>query len=321
MSKKLPPLNSLKLFEAAGRLLNFKLAAEETHVTPSAVSHSIRTLEDWLGTELFHRTRTGLSLTKAGADYLPSVQDALAKLARATAKVPGRVPRGELKISVAPTFASRWLMPRLHRFTQTMPDTLVTIDTSQEVMATPSDEIDLAIRMATASRPGASWLKLTDVNLVPVCTPEFLQQLPTRNGAFDLRNVPFIRVTTTSEDWDAWFQMRGTSPLSSKGDLRVDTIELAIQAALRGLGIMLGRKPLIDTELSSGRLVELLGPPIMGKISYWLVGSELTMERPEAKYFRRWLLDELEDAGRTTGSLSYPVALGRRPPERTQPAG
>lgn len=296
MAGKLPPLNSLRLFEAAGRHLNFKLAAEEHHVTPSAVSHGIRTLEDWLGTELFHRTRVGLVLTEAGAQYLPSVREALSGLASATARVPGRTATGELAISVAPTFATRWLIPRLHRFTEIAPDVVVTIDTAQNSVDLPSDQIDLAIRMSTEPRPGATWLELTQISLVPVCTPEYREKVSNKNGQIDLTDIPLIRVTAGSEDWDTWFDMTGMQPPRSKGDIKVDTIELAIQAALRGLGITLGRRPLVDDDLESGRLVELMGPPRQSRISYWLVGTDLTLERRETKQFRRWLLEELKNA-------------------------
>lgn len=296
MTGKLPPLNTLRLFEAAGRHLNFKLAAEEHHVTPSAVSHGIRTLEDWLGTELFHRTRAGLVLTRAGAQYLPSVRDALTGLAHATARIPGRTASGELSISVAPTFATRWLIPRLHRFAEISPDVVVSIDTAPHRIDLPSDQVDLAIRMAPEACPGATWLELTRISLIPVCTPDFLTKITGTGGKIDLTDVPLIRVTAGSEDWETWFEMAGLEAPRSKGDIKVDTIELAIQAALRGLGVTLGRRPLVDAELENGNLVQLMGSPRQSRISYWLVGTDLTLERPETKQFRRWLIQELAGA-------------------------
>jgi DNA-binding transcriptional LysR family regulator len=293
MLGKLPPLNTLRLFEAAGRHLNFKLAAEEHHVTPSAVSHGIRTLEDWLGTELFLRTRTGLILTEAGAAYLPSVRQALRGLAQATARVPGRTARGELSISVAPTFASRWLLPRLHRFTEKSPDVIVTIGTAMNQVDLPSNHADLAIRMSSTPRPGMAWLELAKIGLVPVCAPAMRRNVLVRNHAVDLTEFPLIHVTTASEDWDAWFEMAGICARNTKGDLKVDTIELALQAALQGLGVALGRTPLVNDELASGRLIEAAGPPRQSRTAYWLVGTELTFDRPEANLFRRWLIEEL----------------------------
>lgn len=294
MAIRLPPLNTLRLFEAAGRLLNFKEAAEELHITPSAVSHGIRTLEDWLGTELFRRTRQGLVLTEAGEAYLPAVRETLTGLASATERVPGRKPSGKLAISIAPSFAFRWLVPRLHRFTEGFPDIVVTIDTAKEQVIFPSDTVDLAIRLAPEARTGDVWVELVKTSMIPVYAPGLLARLTDDDGRTDLGKMPLIHVTTVSEDWDAWGRMAGIVLPASKGDVKFDTVEMAMQAAQRGIGVALGRVPLISDDLAQGNLVTLLGPPRPSALSYWLVGSELTFDRPEAKLFRRWLMSELD---------------------------
>src|SRR5688572_17419887 len=121
MAFRLPPLNALRLFEAASRHLSFRLAAEELHVTPSAISHGVQVLEDWFGVPLFERETSGVKLTDAGAAYAPAVRQALEDLARATQELPGRKPSGALSVSVAPMFASKWLLPHLEKFTRKHP--------------------------------------------------------------------------------------------------------------------------------------------------------------------------------------------------------
>jgi DNA-binding transcriptional LysR family regulator len=291
MAKRLPPLNTLRLFEAAGRHLSFKLAAEELNLTPSGVSHGIQTLESWLGTPLFVRGVRGLTLTSAGEAYLPEVARVLDLLSAATEVVPGRRPSGRLTVSVAPTFASRWLLPRLPGFTAQHPSIAVTLDTDRRKISFRSNGVDLAIRMAPHPESDEAWVELLREELVPVCAPALL---PTRGrSALDvLSTAPIIRVTSVSEDWPAWFQAIGHDPVGSERALLVDSIQLSIDAAVQGLGVVLGRRPLVDEEIADGRLVPL-APAVFGRTSYWLVGSAGTLNRPETRAFRSWLQSQL----------------------------
>lgn len=295
MAFRLPPLSAVRLFEAASRSLSFKGAAEELHLTPSAISHGVQTLEEWLGVELFIRSQRGLTLTDAGRAFFGPVQEAFAGLAHATGRMPGRKAAGTLSVTVAPTFGSRWLIPRLTRFTERYPDIIVVIDTERRQVDLPAAGIDLAIRMSPEERPGGTWLRLVREAFVPVCSPDFLA----RHGevAIDqlLRRAPLIHVTAASEDWDRWFSQDGkAAPSSSQQSLKFDTIRMAMDAAAQGLGIALGRKPLVDDDLTTGRLVEIGGPPRQGTTCYWLVGEESTFKRAEARLFRRWLIEEIE---------------------------
>lgn len=298
MAFRLPPLSAVRLFEAAARSLSFKAAAEELHVTPSAISHGVQTLEEWLGTELFVRGQRGLSLTDAGKAFLQPVQRAFAGLAEATEKVPGRKAAGTLSVSVAPTFGSRWLIPRLPRFAERYPDIVVVLDTNLKQVDLPSAGIDLAIRMSREERPGGTWLRLLRETFVPVCSPEFLARHAGLPICQLLQQGPLIHVTQASEDWAWWLSGTGRSPATKGGQhLKFDTIRMAMDAAVRGLGIALGRKPLIDDDLATGRLVEIGGPPRQGSTCYWLVGEEGTFRRAEARLFRRWLIEEIDNAG------------------------
>lgn len=300
MAHKLPPLNALRLFEAAARHASFKRAAEELHVTPSAVSHAIQGLEEWLGAELFHRGTRGLTLTPAGSRLAGAANQALALLAAATERVRAGRATGTLSVSSAPTFAARWLLPRLPRFAAQHPDVQVSIDTSRRRVELAPGGIDLAIRMAHEAAPGGTWNRLVEVSLIPVCSPAVWARFGDRLAEM-FANVPLIHVTSVSDEWAAWFRSAGITPPDLERGLRVDTIQMSIDAAAQGLGIALGRKPLIDEDVSQGRLVEVGGPVIAGSVSYWLVGADSTFERREIRLFRSWLLSEL-DGGRAASS-------------------
>lgn len=296
MAFRLPPLSAVRLFEAAGRLLSFRAAAEELHVTPSAISHGVQTLETWLGADLFVRSQRGLTLTEAGERFLQPVQQAFEGLAEATERVPGRKAAGVLSVSVPPTFGSRWLLPRLSRFSGRYPDIVVAIDTERRQVDLPLTGTDLAIRMAPEPRPGGTWLRLVREAFVPVCAPALIARFEGHSIEDMLRRAPLIHLTTVSEDWDWWFRTSRFEPGAEQRALRFDTARMAIDAACEGLGIALGRKPLVDDEITAGQLVEIAGPPRQGSTCYWLVGEEKTFNRAEARLFRRWLIDEMQAA-------------------------
>ena len=220
MVHRLPPLNSLRLFEAAGRRSSFKSAAEELDITASAVSHGIQSLEDWLGVPLFVRSSRALGLTEAGASYLPAVQKALAMLASATDQVPSSRPRSRLAMSVTPTFAARLLLPRLTRFTATRPSLRIDLDTSYRTVEFPRDGFDVAIRLGKGEWPGLSAVPLLNEVLVPVCSPLLLQKL---DPPASLCDAPLIHLTRVSEDWDSWARITGLGAIDCRRGLMVDT--------------------------------------------------------------------------------------------------
>lgn len=240
MAFRLPPLNTLRFFEASGRRLSFKLAAEELDVTPSAVSHRVQSLEDWLGVALFARTSRGIQLTEAGLQYLPSVRDALTVLANAGERVPGRPAQTTLTISVAPTFGTRILLPCLPAFRSANPGVSVQIDTSHRQVEFPRDGVDVAIRRGKGDGHGLAAFPLFRETLVPVCSPGLLARL---GPAASLCDAPLIRVTSVSEDWPEWAAAAGQERIDCERALLVDTIQLALDAALQGLGIALGQSP------------------------------------------------------------------------------
>ena len=293
MAYRLPPLNTLRLFEAAGRLLSFKLAAAELNVTPSAVSHGIQTLEDWLGVTLFQRGNRSLILTGAGTYYLPRIRDILDTLARATEGVPGRRPSGRLTVSSTPTFGMRWLVPRLPGFSARHPDIEVTVDTAHRQVEFPRDGIDVAIRLGDGQWPDLYATCLSSVDLVPVCAPALARQIRT---PADLTGQTLLHVVNITEDWAAWTLMAGVRDLDLGRGLRFDTIQMALEAAAQGLGIAMGHLPLAAPDLAAGRLVAVLGPPRRGRMAYWLVSGRDSLARPEVAAFRSWLKAEMKAA-------------------------
>jgi len=294
MAFRLPPLSSLRVFEAAARRNSFRKTADELNITASAVSHGIQTLENWLGVELFYRESRGLRLTRAGEIYAPLVNQALSLLAKATEQLPGREATGTLSLSSAPTFAVRVLLPRLERFFAQHPEIHVTVDTSHRLVDLTLDDFDVAIRFLSMPKPAPNWTLLVAESLRPVCSPSLKQRFDAQSLEQMLLRVPLIHLTSVSADWNYWFRARNIEvPSSIEGGFRVDTMQMAFDAATRGLGVVLGRWPLVEEEIESGRLVPLEVESIPGDSAYWLVTSETEFQKPEVKAFRQWLLSEL----------------------------
>ena len=294
MGYRLPPLNTLRTFEAAGRHLSFKAASEEVHVTPSAVSHAIQTLEDWLGVTLFIRDRKGLTLTQAGNSYLAYVSEALALLARGTQGLPGFAPRNVLSISCAPTFASRWLVPNMKSFKEANPEISISIDTSHRRVAFPGDEVDIAIRRGEGPWPGLFAQPLAQEVLFPVASPAYLDAYGPIRSIEDMERHTILRVGSITEDWPSWFEQATSTPITAGNELYFDAIHLALDAAIHGVGVALGRCPMIDEDLAAGRIVKAMDPEILGATKYWLVCSQESSEWPEISSFRSWIESRLK---------------------------
>ena len=300
---RLPPLPALRFFEAAGRHLSFKTAAEELNVTPSAVSHGVAALEQTLGVSLFVRETRRIALTPAGADYLAYVSEAFALIAVGTQRLPSRSAERRISITCAPSLAARWLVPRLGDFRARWPDVSVLVDASRRQARCPLDALDIAVRYARAPLAGPqTWIPLFGERLLPVCAPGFLARWADAEGRCDLGRTPLIHVTTVSEDWAAWAERAGVAGLDLTGldmagldvkrGLSFDAINMALDAAAAGLGVAMGRRPLADAELAAGRLVPAGWPAVASAGSYWLVCAESADARPELTAFQRWLIEQ-----------------------------
>jgi DNA-binding transcriptional LysR family regulator len=302
------------VFETAARLKNFRKAADELNITASAVSHAIQNLEDWIGTPLFRREGRGLELTEAGASYFPVIGRALQSMAEATSRLPGRRARGHLSISSAPGFAALWLLPRIREYLAQNPALTLNVQTSHHHVDLPLEGVDVAIRMAPTADAGRGWTHLVEESIAPVCSPMFRQKLDEIGGLEALPPEQLIHVTSVSVDWADWF--RTTRPERADivdSGLKVDTLQLAMQAAEDGLGVTLGRTPVVDSHLAAGKLVQADARAIPSGLSYWLVALDPDFQSQEVKTFRDWLLGRM--AARIASLDSHrPPALDQRPP-------
>lgn len=281
----------LRLFDAAGRHLSFARAAAELNLTPSAVSHGIVGLEKALGVRLFIREPGRLALTREGADYLTYVSEALSLIQIGTRRLPSPRSGRTLAISCAPTFASRWLLPRLALFRRCHPQIAIRIDTSHRHVGFPIDGFDFAIRMSRVPASMPHGVRLFDDWLVPVCSPLYRETLTAPEGGLDLRRATLIHVTSTTEDWQAWFEATGVGDAQAGETLHVDTFGLAMEAAASGLGVALGRRSLMDREFRDCTLIEV-GRAVPAATCHWLVGSERGDDDQDLGHFRDWLLEE-----------------------------
>lgn len=293
MGYKLPPLSTLRLFDAAGRLCSFKAAAAELNITPGAVSHGIATLERWLGLQLFERGPRGLVLTPAGRDYLGYVSEALDLIAAGTRRVPVRATDSTILVSSAPTFAKHLLIPRLARFRDVCPRAAVSIDTQHRQVNFPVEGVDFAVRMARGPAAGLRSTLLVREELVPVCSAAYRDRLPAGDPATRIAAATLLQVYTASEDWQDWADRSGIDVALPRPTLRFDTIQLAFDAAAAGLGIAIGRRPLVDAEIAAGRLVAI-GPSVPAATGYWLISHPGAALRADLAAFERWLVDEMQ---------------------------
>lgn len=291
MALRLPPLNTLRFFEAAARHLSLRLAAAELSVTTSGVSHGVQGLEDWLGVALFARTTRGLMLTDAGKRLYPEVQAFLTEVSLASSGLTSQLPRSALCVSSAPSFARLVLLPRLNDFRTKYPDIAIAIDTSHKQVEFPRDGADIAIRVGRGGWEQLSATHLLTEDLVPVMSPMLAKSY---SHWAALREATLIHVTTVTQDWAAWAAAVGYGALSAH-EMRVDSIHMATEAAVQGLGIALGRLPLIERFLASGKLVLGPWPAARSATGHWLVGRPETMVCPEVVAFRQWLEGQLAE--------------------------
>ncbi|BBU32024.1 transcriptional regulator (plasmid) [Burkholderia sp. THE68] len=295
MPQRLPPLNALRLFEAAARHRSFKLAAAELNVTPGAVSHGISALEEMLGVELFVREPRGLSLSPAGEHYLPYIAEAFSLIAIGTQTLPDKRKRRSISITCAPTLAARWLVPRLADFRARWPNIDVSVDTSRRQAGFPVDGFDFGLRLSRGPVDGASWQRLFGERLVPVCNPDYRAGLTNADGVVDLTRAALIHVDTASQDWQAWIDGAGLDDLDGldlHGGLRFDTVQLAFDAAAAGLGVAIGRRPLVDRELAAGTLVAASPTSVETQTAYWLCETPQASARADLVAFRHWLIEQ-----------------------------
>ena len=295
----LPPLGALRCFEAAARLGSFTRAAAELHLTQSAVSHQVRELESLLGVRLFLRKPRGIALTEAGDRYLPFVREALQRLRTGTDLVTGGRATTVLTVSVSPAFAARWLVPRLGDFSAAHPDLDLRVSALRRHVELAREDIDMAVRHGDGHWPGLQVTRLCEERLYPVCSPALLREADIREAA-DLAHHPLLH-DRDRDGWAAWLAAAGVDTAhASRGPVFNDTA-LAIDAAVSGQGVALGRSALASLDLAGGRLVRPLRESQPAAFAYWVVCTETMAQTAKVTRFTAWLLAQAEaDRARQT---------------------
>lgn len=308
--ERLPPLNALRAFEAAARLLSFKKAAHELHVTPGAVSHQIKLLEEYLGVALFRRLTRALQLTGEAQAMLPKVQEGLESLARAVERVRARQAVYALTVMAPPNFAARWLVPRLGRFTRSHPSLELHVASRPAMIdgrengsgpplaEAPEDAPVAMIRFGEGRYPGAHVDELFSAVYVPVCSPALLKGDHPLRKPQDLRFHTLLHDDTVVEEgvrpnWHDWLAAVGVAGIDATRGPHFSDASLALEAAIEGMGVTLAMKPLVRSEIEAGRLVMPFDITSPASFSYYLVTPETGPRNPGVTAFRDWLLAEV----------------------------
>lgn len=315
------PLNAIRVFSAVGRLLSLKKAADELGVTPSAICHQVRSLEEFLGLRLLRREGNHIALTVAGKKYLRQIAGSLTQLSLATKDVQATKGQSVLRVSAPPSLASLWLMPRIARFTRTHPEiALAVVATPEVLVGRQMDRLDVAIRYGTEPPAGLHAEALADKELFPVCSPLLLEGRHPLREPKDLchhtllENTDELYYEESNPGWLGWLQAVNLSEIRSGRYLSFSPTQLMHQAMLDGLGVGLTRGLLAADSIVDGMLVCPFGPALTLGTRYFVTSHPLVAERPQVVAFRRFLRQEVDN---TLAALPRPEAVPR-PRSRVQ---
>jgi LysR family glycine cleavage system transcriptional activator len=308
---RLPPLNALKAFEAAARHLSVKRAAAELNVTPAAVSHQIRTLEEYLGVQLFHRYNRALELTDAARACLPKLREGFDCLIKAVEVLRAQKGTGAFTVSAAPSFAARWLMPRLHRFFDAHPEVDVRVSARMRQVAEGGKgtvaeratidawlaDSDIAVLYGRGDYPGFHVDKLLPLSVTPICSPRLVSGQSGLTRPEDLRNQMLLHADTGDlydgeSFWDVWLKAAGVNGIDSKRGPHFSHAVLAFEAAIEGAGVLATMPVLAAADLHAARLITPFPLRVPLQSAYYLVCTDTAMTRPAVAAFREWLLSE-----------------------------
>jgi LysR family glycine cleavage system transcriptional activator len=291
-------LNGLRAFEAAARHLSFTKAAEELFVTQAAVSHQVKALEEHLDLKLFRRFNRRLMLTDAGQDYYPQLRDALDSIDRATRRL-RRQQETEttLRVTVLPSLAAKWLMPRLPEFSLLHPDLDVLISASDQLIDLEHENFHMAIRFGFGRYPGLFVTRLMGDKIFPVCAPRLLEGERSLRRPADLANHTLLhddmaRRDESSNDWASWLDAANVQGVDPYRGPAFSHSSMVLTAAIDGQGVALGRLTLAADDMAAGRLVCPFGPVIDAPLHYYVVSPPTLAEHPMVLQFREWLIEQ-----------------------------
>lgn len=291
--RSLPPLNALRSFEAAARLESFNRAAEELYVTPSAVSHQIKLLEEYLKVKLFRREKRRVMLTTAGEKYLSAIEQALDEIEVATRRLIASPNVSAVNISVAPAFLTRWLVPRIGEFQQAYPDVELRLSAATARTDFNHTDTDMAIYYGQNEDDNVESVFLSKVTLAAVCTPELLKTFTTPMTPQQLSNYTLIHVSNRQDEWNQMLKALGINRRSNGKSLTFSSTSLAIGAVMEGLGIALADVDLYERELTYGELVTPFDIRIESKRAFYLVYPKNRQMSYGMKSFFDWITHKL----------------------------
>jgi LysR family transcriptional regulator, glycine cleavage system transcriptional activator len=291
---RLPSLKFLKTFQVAASKLSFKAAAEELFITPSAVSHQIKALEEQLGVALFDRGAHSLTLTEGGRNYLQHMDSIFSRLESVTEQLQARYGRGVVRLHITPFFATEMLLPKLTLLLEAQPETDIHINTVQALESHPADA-DVSIVVNAAPEDGLTCHKLFSQAFVPACSPDLLARHPIKHVS-DLNRHTLIVHEARRDGWDRWAEIQGIE-LRPKNIIRLDTMSAAAQAAEHGVGVALVSAHVATDRFQQGSLVKLFDTELQTGESYYLLVRPEDAIRPDVRALTQWLLDEFKVAG------------------------
>ncbi|WP_114812898.1 transcriptional regulator GcvA [Paraburkholderia kururiensis] len=286
MIRNLPPFPALRAFEAAARHNSFTAAADELHVTHGAISRQVAAFEAWVGVQVFHRVGKRVRLTDDGRRYLATVQAAFDSIALATNQLRDTAVVNVLRINAVPTFAMKWLLPRLNQFQRMVPNVELRLSTSNAPVET-LDAFDVAVRRGPGHWPDCASAHFLDEMEIPMCSLALVQRLPIRTPD-DLARHVLLHSDTRPDAWRTWLAAAGVKVKCRKKQ-SFDHFYLVLQAAVDGLGVALGPLPLVADELASGRLVAPFAGPSIDARGYWWVARREVANAPLVEQFCGWL--------------------------------
>ncbi len=293
----LPPLNSLRAFESAGRHLSFSKAAEELNVTPGAISQQIRSLEDFLEIALFKRRNRSIVLTDSGQIFLPLLSGGFSSISEAVDAVRRSQGDEPLTISAAPSFTSKWLIPRLCKFQALHAEIDVRIDASSRLVDFLREDIDVGIRFGTGEFAGLDSIYLFSYDLIPVCSPDLMHEGKGLHDLSDIRHHTLLHSDDTEfdpswPDWAMWLATAGVDYVDANRGIYFSQGEMVIEAAIEGQGIALAGSVMAAGAIESGRLVQPFETRLPVRLSFHFVTTRQKSRNPKVNAFRRWVLDE-----------------------------
>jgi LysR family transcriptional regulator, glycine cleavage system transcriptional activator len=292
MSRLLPPLNAVRAFETAARHASFTRAAQELHVTQGAVSRHVATLERWLGAKLFTRTQRGIELTPKGTAYFRHLTGALDQIDHATRTLRERPEENLLRLKLPPTFAIRWVVPRLARFHALHRGIDVQITTSHDPADFEREDIDACIHSDPAPPQGPGFRRLFGEVLLPVCSPGLARRSPRLRAPRDLARQVLLCSLHRPHDWPTWLAAAGVPHIDGNSGLKFENAALAYQAAIDELGVMIAQRALVDDDLRSGRLVAPIDLPVPAQGAYYLAYHPHRPKPARLRAFEDWLVAE-----------------------------